>query len=323
MLNVRLRLLLIGIAVLHVHTVCAQQKYPSRPVRMIAAAAGGANDIPARLISQSLSVQLGQPFVVVNQPGGLIAGDMLAKAPPDGYTTLFYGGTLWLLPLLQDGVAWDPLKDFAPITLASGAPNVLVVTPSLPVKTVKELIALAKSQPGKLNYAKTNPGAGNQIAGDLFKIKAGLDVVAVSYKGIAQALIDVVAGRIHYSFPAAASITGMAKAGKIRSVAVTSLKPSALAPGLPTVAADIPGYESNQVHGMFSTGGTPAAIINLLNREVTTFLNTPSVRERFMEIGLEIYATSPEVLTDTIKSDMAALDLILKEVAKSGKKVGE
>jgi tripartite-type tricarboxylate transporter receptor subunit TctC len=292
------------------------QAYPVRPVTLIAAEAGGANDIPARLIAQALSGRLGQQFVVVNRPGGVIAGGLLAKAAPDGHTLMFYGSSIWLLPFLQDGVTWDPTKDFAPITLSSSSPNMLVVNNELPVATVQELIALAKAKPGQLNYGTASAGSGNHLAAELFKIMGGVNVVGVKYKGAALALNDLMAGRLQFMFPAAASVSGHIKTGKVKALAVTSLKPSPLAPGLPTVAsAGLAGYESRQVHGIFATGGTPAPVINRLNQEIIVYLALAETRERFQGIGLETVGSTPEELSAVVKKDMAVLGKLIRDLA--------
>jgi tripartite-type tricarboxylate transporter receptor subunit TctC len=291
------------------------QQYPVKPVRMIAAQAGGANDIPARLIAQALSIKMGQPFVVINIPGGQMAGDSLAKAPPDGHTLMFYGSSIWLLPFLQKSLSWDPIKDFAPITLSSSAPNVLVVTPSLPVKSVKDLIALAKAKPNELNYGTASTGSGNHLAAELFKKMTGVDVVGVKYKGAALGLNDLMAGRIHFMFPAAASIAGHLKAGKIRAIAVTSLKPSPLVPGLPTMASTgLSGYESKQVHGIFATTGTPSHVINRLNTEIVSYLQLEDTQARFKTLGLETVGSTPEELAHTVRTDMEVLGKLIKEL---------
>jgi tripartite-type tricarboxylate transporter receptor subunit TctC len=283
---------------------------------MIAAEAGGANDIPARLVAQGLTSRLGQTVVVENRPGPVIAGDMLAKARPDGYTLLFYGSSIWLQPFLQDGVSWDPLKDFAPITLSSSSPNVLVVNNDLPVKSVQDLIALARAKPGTLNYGTASAGSGNHLAAELFKRMTETNVVGIKYKGAAPALNDLIAGRIQFMFPAAASVAGHIKAGKLRALAVTSLKPSPLGPGLPTVASSgLAGYESRQVHGVFATAGTPAPIITRLNQDSVAYLALADTRTRFFDLGLETVGSTPEELSATVKSDMAVLGKLIKDLA--------
>jgi len=292
------------------------QAYPSKPLRMIAAEAGGANDIPARLVAQALAAKMGQPVIVVNRAGGLLAGEMLAKAAPDGYTLMFYGSSIWLLPFLQDAVSWDPVKDFAPITLSSSSPNILVVNTSLTASSVKEFIAMARANPGQLNYGTASTGSGNHLAAELFKVMAGVDAVGIKYKGAALALNDLMAGRIQFMFPAAASVTSHIKAGKVRALAVTSLQPSLLAPNLPTVAASgLPGYESKQVHGVFATAGTPPAVINKLNQEILAYLNLADTKERFRSIGLETVGSTPEELAATVKSDMAVLGKLIRDLA--------
>lgn len=283
---------------------------------MIAAEAGGANDIPARLVAQGLSARVGQPVVVINRPGPALAGEMLAKSPADGYTLMFYGSSIWLQPFLQDSISWDPLKDFAPITLSSSSPNVLVVSNNLPANTVQELIALAKAKPGELNYGTASAGSGNHLAAELFKKMAGVDVVGIKYKGAASALSDMMAGRIQFMFPAAASVSGHIRTGKLRALAVTTLKPSPLGAGLPTVASSgLPGYESKQVHGIFATAGTPAAIIGRLNQDIVAYLSLADTKARFFDLGLETVGSSPEELAATVKSDMTVLGKLIKDLA--------
>ena len=294
----------------------AAQQYPTRPIRMIAAEAGGANDIPARLVAQGLSTRLGQTVVVINRPGPALAGDMLAKSPPDGYTLMFYGSSIWLQPFLQEDISWDPIKDFAPITLSSSSPNVLVVNNNVPANSVQELIALARAKPGELNYGTASAGSGNHLAAELFKKMAGVNAVGIKYKGAASALSDMMAGRIQFMFPAAASVSGHIKTGKLRALAVTTLKPSPLGAGLPTVASSgLPGYESRQVHGIFATAGTQPAIIGRLNQDIVAYLGLADTKARFFDLGLETVGSSPEELAATVKTDMAVLGKLIKDLA--------
>jgi tripartite-type tricarboxylate transporter receptor subunit TctC len=292
------------------------QQYPTKPVRIIAAEVGGANDIPARLVARGLSARLGQSVVVVNRPGPALAGELLARSPADGYTLLFYGSSIWLQPFLQESLSWDPVKDFAPITLSSSSPNVLVVNNNVPANSVPELIALAKARPGQLNYGTASAGSGNHLAAELFKIMANVNVVGIKYKGAASALGDMMAGRIQFMFPAAASVAGHIKAGRLRALAVTTLKPSPLGPGLPTVASSgLAGYESKQVHGIFSTVGTAPAIINRLNQDIVAYLRLADTKARFFDLGLETVGSTPEELAATVKSDMMVLGKLIKDLA--------
>lgn len=292
------------------------QQYPTKPLRLIAAEAGGANDIPARLVAQGLGARLGQSVVVINRPGPALAGEMLARSPADGYTLMFYGSSIWLQPFLQKSLSWDPIKDFSPITLSSSSPNVLVVNTTLPANSVQELIALAKAKPGELNYGTASAGSGNHLAAELFKKMAAVNVVGIKYKGAASALGDMMAGRIQFMFPAAASVAGHIKAGKLRALAVTTLKPSALGAGLPTVASSgLSGYESKQVHGIFAPAGTPAAIIGRLNQDIVAYLSLADTKARFFDLGLETVGSSPEELAATVRSDMTVLGKLIRDLA--------
>ena len=219
--------------------VCGQS-YPNRPVRIVTTEPGSGTDLMARIIAQELTGGLGQPVIVDNR--GIIAMELVAKAAPDGYTLLLYTSPLWLTPIFRDRVPWDPVKDFSTITAATATPNVLVVHPSLPVVSVKELIALGKARPGELNYGSGSTGASAHIAAELFKAMAGVDIVRVAFKGTGAALNSLIGGQIQLMFPAAGSATPHVKSGRLKALAVTSSAPSALAPGLPTMAAaGVPG----------------------------------------------------------------------------------
>ena len=195
------------------------QTYPTRALRMLSAGAGGGSDIAARLIAQGLSESLGQPVVVDTRVGGIIIADIAAKAAPDGYTLLTYSSTLWLIPLMRAGTTYDPLRDFAPITLVGSSPMILVTHPSVPATSVKELIALAKAQPGALNYATGPSGAVPHLAGELFKAMAGISVVQIAYKSVGAAVTDVAGGRIQMMFPNAAAALPHVKTGRLRALA--------------------------------------------------------------------------------------------------------
>ncbi len=257
------------------------QAYPHKPIRILASEPGGSLDFTARLVAQGLTANLGQQVIVENRPSGVITGEIVSKAQPDGYTLLSHGSPLWLLPFLQDNVPYDPLRDLSPIALIVTSPNILVVHPSLPVKSVRELIALAKARPGALNYGTTTLGGPSHLSGELFKSMARVKIVAVPYKGAAQSVQDLISGRVELAFPSAAAATAHIKSGRLRALAVTSAQPSALFPGLPSISASgLPGYESVGKFGMFAPAGTPANIVKRLNQDVVQVINRAEVNAR-------------------------------------------
>jgi len=292
------------------------QTYPLKPIRVVTAEAGGGNDFAARTIGQTMAARLGQPWVVDNRggAGGLIAAEIAARAPPDGYTLLVYASNIWIIPLLRDNVPYDVLRDFAPIAWAARSPNTLVVHPSVPVKSVPELIAFAKANPGKLSYGSGGSGASTHLAAELFKSMAKVDIVRISYKGNGPAMNGLVGGHIHLMFATAGTVTPHIKAGRLRAIAVTSAEPSVLAPGLPTIAsAGLPGYESISIYGVFAPSKTPAPILRTLNEAIVASLRTPEVRERFLNVGMETVGSTPEQYLATIKADMARMSRVIKE----------
>jgi len=290
------------------------QTYPNRPVKMVATAAGGAGDVAARILAQHITGPLGQPVVIENRGTGIIPGEIVAKATPDGYTLLIAGTVIWLSPFLQDHVPFDPVRDFAPITLAVTTPNVLVVHPSLPVKTVKDLIALARSKPGALNYGTTGSGSSYHLAGELFKAMARVDLVRVAYKASAQGLIDLIAGQLHVMFPTAPAGLPYLKSAKLKALAVTSAGPSALLPGLITVAASgLPGYESGSILGIFAPAKTPDPIIQRLHQEIVRVLSNAEQKEKFLGLGLETVGNTPEQLGTLIKAEMSKWGKVIKD----------
>ena len=289
------------------------QDYPSKPIRILTSGAGGASDILARLIAQGISAPLGQPVIVDNRVA-IIAIETVAKAPPDGYSLLFYGTLIWLAPFLRDNVPWDPVRDFSPITLVTSEPNVLVAHPSLPVRSVKELIALAKARPGALNYGSSGSGSSGHLAGELFKSMAGVDIVRIPFKSIVLGLPDLMSGQLQLMFPPVGPVDAHIKSGRLRALAVTSAQPSALVPGLPTLAASgLPGYEVVALNGIFAPGKTPAAIVNRLNQEMVRVLTRADVKEKFLSTGQEIVGSSPEEFAAAIKSDMARMGKVIRD----------
>jgi tripartite-type tricarboxylate transporter receptor subunit TctC len=293
------------------------QSYPDRVIRVITTPAGSGSDFAARLVAQELSRAFGQQVIVDNR--GNNAAEIVIKSPADGYTLLCWGSPVWITQFLLENLAWDPVRDLAPVTMLASSPNVLVVHPALPVKSVKELIALAKAKPGMLNYASpgTNGGA-VFIAAELFKSMANVDIVHVPYKGTGPALLGVIGGEADLMFPSFVSVAPQIKAGKLRALAVTTARPSALAPGLPTVAAasGLRGYESYGVFGMWAPMGTSAAIINRLNREVVNILKTADIREKFFNSGAETVGNPPEEFSAFIKSDIAIAGKLIRDAMR-------
>ena len=287
------------------------QNYPVKAVRIVTSPAGGGNDFPARLIARALSGSLGQQFVVENRPTILIA-DLVAKAPPDGYTLLVTGSAHWIGPLL-DKVTYDPIKDFATITLIDRAPSVLVVHPSMPLKTVKQLIALAKARPGEMNVSVGGPGSSGDLGARLFNHMAGVKIVSIPYKGTSPALTAVMSGEVHAMFGSAGSVAPHVAGGRLRALAVGSAQRSQLAPGLPTISeAGLPGYLSEALHALFAPAGTPAAAIALLNKEVGNYLRSPEAQGIFLKAGIEPSPGTPDEFTAIIRSEMERIGAVLK-----------
>ena len=294
-------------------SVAIGQDYPDRPVRIVTTAPGGGSDLAARLVAQGISAPLGQQVIVDNRAGGVIPGQIVSQAPPDGYTLLVYSGTLWIEPLLQK-VPYDPVRDFSPIALLTSAPNLVVVHPSLPIKSIKELIALAKARPGELDYGSSASGSSTHVAAELFKSMAGVKIVRVFYKSAGQAYNDLVGGHVQLMFAVVGSVAPHVKAGRLRALAVTTAQPTALVPGMPTVAASgVPDYESKSIIAMFGPAKMPSPIISRLNQETVRVLNRADVREKFFNLGVEAVGSSPDELATTMKSEMARLGKVIKE----------
>ena len=288
--------------------------FPRKPSRIVTADAGGGSDFVARLIGQGWTAAWGQQVVVDNRGGGTIAGDIVAHAAADGYTLLYYGSTLWLLPLMRKEMPYDTLNDFAPVTMAVSTPAVLVVHPSVAVKSVRELIALAKSMPGKLNYASAAAGTATHLSAELFKAMAGVDFVRIPYKGTGAALNELLGGQTQLMFAVAASVVAHARAGRLRALAVTSAQPSPALPELPTVAAaGLPGYEAVQYSGLFAPARTPVAIIETLQREAASVLKKNDVRERLAHLGVEAVGSTPEAFASKIRSEVNVLGKVIRD----------
>jgi tripartite-type tricarboxylate transporter receptor subunit TctC len=293
--------------------VASGQNFPNKPIRIVTSEAGGGNDVQARLIAQGLTGALGEQVIVENRPSGIIPGDIVSKAQPNGYTLLLYNNALWTGPLIQS-TPYDAVKDFSPIVAVSKAANVLVVNPALPIHSVAELIALAKAKPGELNYGSSGTGASNHLAAELFRVMAGINIVRINYKGAGPALTALLAGEIQLMFPTAGAVAPHMRTGRVRVLAVTSAEPTALAPGVPTVAASgLPGYESISIYGIFAPAGTPRVLIDKLNREIVRLLNRADIKEKFFNAGMETMGGSPEQLAATVKSEIARVGRVIKQ----------
>ena len=297
-------------------TLAVAQNFPTKPIQVWTTAAGGGADVTLRAISPLLQKSLGQPIIIQNR-GGLATIPVMevAKAAPDGHTLLSLGGNFfWLLPYLMDDVPYDPVKDFAPVILTTTAPNVLVVNPSLPVNSVKELIALAKAQPGKLNFGVPGPGASPQLAAALFQYDTKINVVMVSYQGMAPVLNDLLGNRVQVGFPTPTSVAPHIKSGKLRALGVTSLKPTDLAPGMTPIAeSGVPGFESSVDYVVFAPAKTPAAVIDKVNKAFAAALRTPEIKDQLFKLGQDVVASTPAQLAVRMKEDRESTGKVIKE----------
>jgi tripartite-type tricarboxylate transporter receptor subunit TctC len=288
--------------------VHAQEKYPSRVIRFVTAAPGSNHDWGARLTASELAPRINQRVIVENR--GSISIEYVAReAAADGYTVLFYGAVVWLQPLLAK-VHWDPLADFAPVTLAISAPNVLVVHPSLPVKSTRELIALARTRPGQLNYGAGGGGSTPHIAAELFKHLAKVDIVRVNYKGSGPSMVGLLTGEVQLMFAALGPAVPHMKSGKMRALAVTTPKRTKLTPDLPTISEVVPGYQSEAAIGFFLPRKTPASIVGYLNREIVQALKGVDP-DKLFNAGVEVVAGTPEEFTSFMKADIARMSDVI------------
>ncbi|HEV2008127.1 MAG TPA: tripartite tricarboxylate transporter substrate binding protein [Burkholderiales bacterium] len=296
----------------------AAQTYPSKPVRLIVPfAAGGNVDITARQIAPGVSELLGQNLIVDNRvgAGGIIGAEVVAKSAPDGYTLMMgSNSTVSVAPSLYPKLSYHPVRDFAPISLVATTPFVLVVHPSVPAKTVKELIALAKSRPGKMTMASGGTGSSNHLVGELFQSLTGAKFTHIPYKGAGPAGVDLMAGQVDLLFDQLSSSVGPIKSGKIRPLAVTSRARAAVFPHIPTMKeAGVADYEVTNITGVLAPAGTPADIINKLNAAILKVLSLAATKERFAGIGLEPAPGTPEQFSAYIKEDFARWTKVVKE----------
>jgi tripartite-type tricarboxylate transporter receptor subunit TctC len=298
------------------------QGYPDRPIRIIITfPAGGTSDILTRILSGKLSESLGQSIVVDNRPGGagIIASELAARSSPDGYTLIMaYVGTHAINPSLFRKLSYDPLRDFTPVALVAVVPNILVVHPSLPVKSVKELIGLAKARPGELFYGSAGNGSAPHLAGVLFTTMANVKIVHVPFKGAPQMNQDLVAGNVQMTFPGMPTVVPFVKSGRLKALAVTSLKRSPAFPNLPTIAETLPGYEVISWYGIMGPANVPRSVVNKLNAEIVKALNVPDLMEAYRTQGAEPAGGTPESFADLIRTEIAKW---AKVVAASGARI--
>jgi tripartite-type tricarboxylate transporter receptor subunit TctC len=296
------------------------QPYPSKPVRIIVGfAAGGPSDIVARLMAQQLTERLGRQVVVENRAGatGTIGAEIVAKSPPDGYSLYLASQTTHAVaPYMYARVGYDPIKDFAPVTLVSHNPLLAVVHPSLGVKSIKELVALAKKRPGELNFATGGQGSSPHMSVELLKSLTGINMVAVHYKGDGAAIGELIGGQVPIMFASIAGLLPYAKSGKLRGLAITGAKRSSIAPEYPTIREELglKNYEVVTWFGILATGGTPADIVNRLNKELVQSLSVPAVKESIAKLGMEVVGNTPEQYAAFLKEENVKWGKMVKEL---------
>jgi tripartite-type tricarboxylate transporter receptor subunit TctC len=289
--------------------VVAQQAadYPSKPVHVILPFPPGSSDTVARVVGQKLSAKLGQPFVIENRPGaGSVTGtDVAAKAPANGYTLLFSSCSFVGSPCIYEKLPYDTIKDFEPIGLVSYSPMVFVAHPSFPANSLKELIALAKAQPDKLNYANNGSGSISHLSFELFKTMAGVRITGIQYKGAGPSVIAVMSGEVQMMIGPVGATISYVKSGKLKAIAMASNRLSSVLPGLPTMSdSGVPGFDAVCWYGMLAPRGTPPAIIKLLNKEIVSIMRMPEIQHQITEMGLDPASSSPKEFGDYIKKEI-------------------
>ena len=314
----RVAALVLGAGCAVLACVAAAQPWPAKPIKWVVPfAAGGTTDILARTIGEKLSASLGQPVIVENKPGagGAVGAEFTAKAPADGYTIM--GGTISTHAInasLYKALPYDPVKDFAPITMIARVPNMLVINPDVPAKSVPELIALMKANPRKYTFASSGNGTSQHLSGELFKSTAGVDMQHIPYKGSPPALQDVVGGQVTMTFDNITTAWPLAKAGQLRALAVTTAKRSPIAPDVPTLAeAGLAGYEIGSWQGVFAPAGTPPDIVRRLNAEIVKIINTPDVREKLIGLGAEPVGNTQEEFGAFVKAEVVKWAGVVKQ----------
>ena len=305
-------------AVLALASGFSEAQYPNKPIRMVVAfPPGGSTDLAARALGEKLAAALGQPVVVENKPGasGNIGAELVAKSSPDGYTLLMAATSFATAPAFFPKLGWDPVKDFAPVSLVATVPIIVVVHPGVPAANPKELIAYSKANPGKLNLASPGAATLTRLAGEMFKQAAGLDWVTVHYKGGPPAVTDLLGGQAHVMFANISDVITHVKAGKLRAIAVTTAKRSATAPDLPTLAESaLPGFEVSTWQAVVAPAGTPREVVQRLNAEIGKAMALPDIREKFVSFGTDAATSTPEELGRFLASEVAKITKIARDV---------
>ena len=311
--------LVLGLALMPaVAAAAGAPDFPRRPIRMIVAfSPGGGTDITGRIAAQAISEGLGQTVIVDNRPGsgGIIGTQMAARAQPDGYTLITGGtGSHAINPALYPDLPYDAVRDFAPVSLVASTPYLMVVTNALPVKTVREFVALAKGDPGKLNMASSGSGGMPHLAGELFQLLAGVKLTHVPYKGTGAVFPDLISGQVQVTFGDLIAAFPHVKGGRLRALAITSPKRVSSLPDVPTVAeAGVPGYEAVGWFGVFAPARTPAPIVDLLQGAIARYLERADARERLASLGADVVASRPQAFADVLKADIARWARVVKE----------
>ncbi|MBI4191916.1 MAG: tripartite tricarboxylate transporter substrate binding protein [Betaproteobacteria bacterium] len=319
LLNLRcVHAVLITVAGMSLNPLLHAQNYPNRPIRLVVPfSAGGAADVPGRMLTQKLSDALAQQVIVDNRPGAgsTIGAEFVAKAPPDGYTLLMISNTHFVGAALHKKLVYDAVNDYAPVTQVTSAPNVIVVHPSLPVKTVRDLIALAKAKPGKIDYASSGNGSTQHLTGALFCKMAGIDMTHIPYRGSGPATADLLAGQVTVGFPGIAGMIGHIKAGKLRALAVTSSRRSPELPDLPTVAqAGVKGYDVTAWFGVAGPKGMPRDVVLKLHAELLRVLKNPELQKLLLTAGQEVaWQETPGQFGEMLKVEAAKWARMVKE----------
>lgn len=311
------RFILCGVAIVSCSESAFAQNYPYKPVRMVVGfAPGGGPDLVARLVAPRLAERLGQPVVVDNRPGGGggIAEAIVARAAPDGYTILMCASSIAIIPSLYKKLPYDPVRDLAPVSLVGISARVLVVNPALPVKSIKELVTLARSKRGQLTFASSGKGSGSHLDTELLKIMAGIDILHVPYKGSAPGLLAVLSGEVSMVIAPLASALPYVTAGKLRALGVTTVNRAAAVPDIPTIAeAGVPGYEAAPWWGILTTTGAPKQVIGRLSAEIAKIVRLPDVKEQFANLGVEPVSQTPEEFAVYIKAETTKWAKVVRE----------
>ena len=292
------------------------QNFPSKPIRIVVPfTPGGPNDIIARLVGARYTAAWGPQTVVDNRPGGgtVIGTDLVAKSAPDGYTLLMVSTSHAANPSLMPKLPFDTLRDFAAVGQAVSSPNLLVTHPSIPARTTRELLAIAKARPGQITFASGGSGAATHLAGELLKIMVGVDMTHIPYKGAGPATIDLISGQVTWMFGTILPTLPHVRAGKLRALAVSGAQRAAVLPAVPTVAEDVPGFEASSWYGIFAPAGTPPEVIARLNQEMARALTVPEVRQRLASEGTEVVAGSPEAFMTLFRAEVAKWTRVIKQ----------